>query len=57
MSEYDHLETITKIDNATRALPKLEGILEDISTEVKSLGFDFVAIQMIDKEAKTIGES
>src|SRR5258708_7630678 len=54
MSEYGHLKTITEIDNATRALAKLERTLEDISTEGKSLKFDFVAIQMIDKVAKTI---
>jgi hypothetical protein len=54
MSEYDHLATITKIDYATRALAKLDGILQDISTEVRNLEFDFVAIQMIDKEYRTI---
>ena len=54
MSEYDYLETITKIDNASRELLKLDEVLDNISTEVQNLSFDFVAIQLIDKEAKTV---
>ena len=54
MTEYDYLEIITKIDNATRELVSDERILEGICTEVKNLEFDFVTLQMIDKEAKTV---
>jgi GAF domain-containing protein len=54
MPENDLLESVRKIENATRELPQLDRILEDTSTAIRRLGFDFVAIQLVNKEDKTI---
>jgi GAF domain-containing protein len=57
MPEYDLLvvESFSKIENASRELLKLDQILEDISRKIQScLGFDFVAIQLKNKEEQTI---
>ena len=55
MAENDLLESIREIENAKSALLKLDHLLENIgNTIANSLGFDFVAIQLINKEHQTI---
>jgi GAF domain-containing protein len=48
------LEIVTQIDAAGHELPKLEQILESVGKEIKGVGFEFVAIQLVNKEEKTI---
>jgi GAF domain-containing protein len=55
MPEHELLESITEIDNACDELPKLDGVLADLSGNIKNLAdFDFVAIQLRHKEDQTI---